>query len=104
MDLISTSFLGGFMASFIAGIFTGLGGFCIFLKKKYSKDNINIMLNIAAGVMLSASVFSLLVPAMNEIMVSNINIYFRALHYCGAVFFGVAFVLKDSTFWTSTSS
>ena len=37
MDLISTSFLGGFMASFIAGIFTGLGGFCIFLKKKYSK-------------------------------------------------------------------
>ena len=92
MDLISTSFLGGFMASFIAGIFTGLGGFCIFWKKKYSKDNINIMLNIAAGVMLSASVFSLLVPAMTEIMGSNINSYVGALHYCGAVFFGVAFV------------
>lgn len=92
MNLISSSVLGGFIASFVAGIFTGLGGFCIFLKKKYSKENINMMLNVAAGVMLSASVFSLLVPAMTEIMDSNINSYFGALHYCGAVFFGVAFV------------
>ena len=92
MEQISSSFLSGFIASFFAGIFTGLGGFSIFLKKEYSKENINMMLNIAAGVMLSASIFSLLVPAMSEIMSANINPYLGAIHYCGSVFLGVAFV------------
>lgn len=89
---ISSAVLSGFIASLIAGIFTGLGGFCIFLKKKYSKENINMMLNIAAGVMLSASIFSLLVPAMSEIISSNNNTYLGAVHYCGSVFLGVALV------------
>lgn len=50
-------FLQGLIASTIAGLITGFGGFMIFLKKKYSKENINIMLNIAAGIMLAASFF-----------------------------------------------
>ena len=54
----------GLLASLIAGLFTGLGGFAIFHKKKYARDDVNTMLNIAAGVMLSASFFALLVPAM----------------------------------------
>lgn len=85
-------FVHALLASLIAGIFTGVGGFCIFFKKKYSKTNINAMLNIAAGVMLSAAIFSLLVPSMSEIMSANINHYKGAFHYCGAVFFGVSLV------------
>ena len=88
----SSIFLNAVLASLIAGIFTGIGGCCIFLKKKYSKENINMMLNIAAGVMLSASVFALLAPAMYEIVHLNSNSYVGALHYCGAVFFGVVLV------------
>lgn len=45
----------GLLASLLAGVVTGVGGFMIFLKKKYSQENINCMLNAAAGVMLAAS-------------------------------------------------
>ena len=43
----------GLLASLLAGVVTGVGGFMIFLKKKYSQENINCMLNAAAGVMLT---------------------------------------------------
>jgi len=85
-------FINALVAALVAGMFTGLGGFAIFLKKKYSKSNINTMLNIAAGVMLAAAIFSLLVPAMEKIMSLHNNQYMGALHYCGAVFLGVALV------------
>lgn len=57
----------GLLASLLAGVVTGVGGFMIFLKKKYSQENINCMLNAAAGVMLAASFFALLVPSMHKI-------------------------------------
>ncbi|MBQ9732285.1 MAG: ZIP family metal transporter [Alphaproteobacteria bacterium] len=84
-------FLQGFCASLIAGLVTGLGGLCIFIKKRYLKSDINMLLNIAAGVMLAASFFSLLVPAMKQI-VSEENIYQTALNYVLAVFGGVLLV------------
>ncbi|MBR2299960.1 MAG: hypothetical protein IJ870_05250 [Alphaproteobacteria bacterium] len=64
----NANFLNGLYGALIAGLFTGVGGFCIYLKKKYSQTNINVMLNIAAGVMLAASFFALLVPAMEELL------------------------------------
>lgn len=85
-------FFNGLGAALIAGLFTGIGGFAIFLKKKYSQNDINTMLNAAAGVMLSASFFALLLPAMSEIKNFSANIYVSGLWYCGAVFSGVALV------------
>ena len=41
-------FLQGFCASLIAGLVTGLGGLCIFIKKRYFTSDINMLLNIAA--------------------------------------------------------
>lgn len=82
----------GLLASLIAGLFTGLGGFAIFLKKKYARDDVNTMLNIAAGVMLSASFFALLVPAMAEIRHMHPDIHSAGFWYCGAVFLGVGLV------------
>lgn len=85
-------FMQGFLASVIAGLVTGIGGFMVFLKRKYTKENINIMLNIAAGIMLAASFFSLLVPAMSEIMKFHKDTEIAGLWLIGAIFMGVALV------------
>lgn len=50
-------------ATTLACLFTGFGGFLIFLKKDPCRYHINVMLNLAAGVMLAAAIFSLLSPA-----------------------------------------
>ena len=85
-------FFNGLMAALVAGLFTGVGGFLIFVKKRYSKSNVNLMLNIAAGVMLAASFFALLVPSMQEIFKIGLGKSHAALWYCLAVFFGVALI------------
>ena len=82
----------GFLASLFAGIVTGLGGFLIFVRKKYSQGQINFMLNLAAGVMLSASFFALLVPSMASVLQFSPRLAVSALWYSLAVFAGVALV------------
>ncbi|MDF1539881.1 MAG: ZIP family metal transporter [Candidatus Thorarchaeota archaeon] len=57
----------GILASLLAGGATGLGALPIFLKKDFSRRTLDLMLGIAAGVMLAASAFSLLVPALDMI-------------------------------------
>lgn len=89
---METIFTQGMIAATVAGLITGVGGFMIFLKKRYSQENINFLLNIAAGVMLAAAFFSLLSPSMNQIIKFHSNIQVAALWYTGAVFSGVALV------------
>ena len=90
--MFNQMFLEGLVASLFAGMVTGVGGMCIFLKKRYLKSDINQLLNIAAGVMLSASFFSLLVPAMEDIVTKGNDLFFDAFSYVTAVFCGVALV------------
>lgn len=90
--MFSEIFLQGMLASLLAGLVTGIGGFMIFLKRKYSQENINVMLNLAAGVMLAASFFALLVPAMQKIAEFSPDIHVAGFWYCGAVFAGVLLV------------
>ena len=54
----------GLTASILAGLVTGAGGFLTFFKAVYSKDDINLMLNTAAGVRLAAAFFSLMDAAL----------------------------------------
>ena len=82
----------GMLASTIAGLLTGLGGFLIFMKKKYSRGDINVLLNIAAGVMLAASFFSLLSPAMDQIVKICDDIHVAGFWFAFSVFLGVALV------------
>lgn len=91
-NFFSEAFISGLWAAVIAGMFTGVGGFGVFLKKRFSRQNINSMLNIAAGVMLSASFFALLVPSMNEILKVDQDIHVAAFWYSLAIFSGVALV------------
>lgn len=90
--MLNEVYLQGFLAALAAGLVTGVGGFCIFFKKHYLKPEINQFLNLAAGIMLAASFFSLLVPAMEEIMLEPQNIYTSALGFVAAVFGGVLLV------------
>jgi ZIP family zinc transporter len=54
----------GFIASFIAGLATGAGALPVFLIRRISDKILDILLGFAAGVMLAATAFSLLVPAI----------------------------------------
>lgn len=54
----------GLLASLAAGLSTGLGALPVLLLKKVSDKVLDVMLGFAAGVMLAASSFSLLIPAI----------------------------------------
>lgn len=54
----------GFIASILAGLATGLGALPVLFFKNISSNLFNSMLGAAAGVMLAATAFSLLVPGM----------------------------------------
>jgi len=55
----------GVTASLLAGLATGIGALPVLFIKKISDRTLDIMLGFAAGVMLAASSFSLLVPAID---------------------------------------
>lgn len=57
----------GFLGSLVAGLCTSVGAFFIFGRRKWSQRSQGRMLSFAAGVMLAASIFSLLLPALELI-------------------------------------
>ncbi|MHA1668832.1 MAG: ZIP family metal transporter [Candidatus Heimdallarchaeaceae archaeon] len=54
----------GTLASLCAGLATAIGAIPVFFKKDVSDKTLDLLLGFAAGVMLAASAFSLLVPAL----------------------------------------
>ncbi|MEM4576456.1 MAG: ZIP family metal transporter [Candidatus Nezhaarchaeales archaeon] len=54
----------GFTASLVAGLATGAGALPVLFVKEVSESLLDILLGLAAGIMLAASTFSLLVPAV----------------------------------------
>jgi ZIP family zinc transporter len=68
MQLFSDPVSMGIIASLLAGCATGLGALPIFLKDDFSRRTLDLMLGLAAGVMLAASAFSLLVPALDLVV------------------------------------
>lgn len=83
-----SDFLVGFSAAIIACLFTGLGGFMVFLKKQYKKEDINFMLNVAAGIMLGAAFFSLLAPAVEVVMNVSSNRFVGGVYIIAAISLG----------------
>jgi len=80
MDLI----LKGTIASFIAGMATILGALPVFfLNKKLSHKSYSAMLGISGGIMLSATIYSLIIPSME---LSNVYIT------CIGIISGVLFI------------
>ncbi len=58
--------LNGFLASLAAGLATSLGGIPVFYFKKINHKAYSAMLGVSAGIMLAATVFSLLLPAIEK--------------------------------------
>lgn len=56
----------GMLASSMCGLMTGVGGILIYIKKHVSKKLLNASLGVAAGVMLAATSFSLIIPAIEK--------------------------------------
>lgn len=61
MDL----FLIGLLSSLIVGLATGAGAIPLFFVKRISDKLLDVLLGFSAGVMLAATCFSLIVPAIN---------------------------------------
>lgn len=71
----------GFIASLLAGLATGAGALPIILVRKVPDSILDILLGFAAGVMLSATAFSLLIPAieLSGSLISSVNFGIGAL-------------------------
>ncbi|TET28380.1 ZIP family metal transporter [Candidatus Aerophobetes bacterium] len=54
----------GFLASLVAGLATGAGALPVLFTRRVSHRILDVMLGFAAGVMLAATAFSLLIPAI----------------------------------------
>ncbi|MFW9843578.1 MAG: ZIP family metal transporter [Candidatus Thorarchaeota archaeon] len=71
MQLFTDPISMGIIASLLAGVATGVGALPILIKRDFSRRTLDLMLGFAAGVMLAASSFSLLVPAFEEQVVQD---------------------------------
>ncbi|WP_077368557.1 ZIP family metal transporter [Anaerosalibacter sp. Marseille-P3206] len=60
----NNTFQVGMLASIIAGLLTGVGALPIFLTKNISNKMLDTLLGFAAGVMLAATSFSLIIPSI----------------------------------------
>lgn len=65
MVLNDNIFLVGILASLGAGLMTGVGAIPIFFTKNISEKMLDTLLGFAAGVMLAATSFSLIVPSLD---------------------------------------
>ncbi|MFW9955591.1 MAG: ZIP family metal transporter [Candidatus Thorarchaeota archaeon] len=65
MQVVIDTISMGILASLLAGTATGIGAIPILFKSDFSRRSLDLMLGLAAGVMLAASAFSLLVPAID---------------------------------------
>jgi ZIP family zinc transporter len=55
-----------FLASFLAGMATGLGALAVLVVQRLSRTMDDILLSVAAGIMLAASFFSLILPGIEQ--------------------------------------
>jgi ZIP family zinc transporter len=63
---LSSPIVSGFLGSLVAGLGTGLGALPVFLRARWSEDAQRLMLAVAGGMMLGATFFSLLTPALAQ--------------------------------------
>lgn len=57
----------GLLGSLVAGLMTGVGALPIFMRRDWPRQGQVLLLALAAGIMLGATVFSLIVPALEEV-------------------------------------
>lgn len=73
MSAIDPAILAGFVASLLAGLATGIGALPILSIGRPTDAQQNLMLGFAAGVMLAASFFSLIIPGIEQARAQGSN-------------------------------
>lgn len=80
----------GFLGSLLAGLCTGLGALFVFVRRDWSTRSQVVLLASAAGVMLAATIFSLLLPAIAAAQTSGYSKLSAHAQVCVAVVLGAA--------------
>lgn len=78
----------GIMASLIAGAMTGIGGLAVMLGGPLDDTRHNRLTGFAAGVMIAAAFFSLIIPGLERALASGSSIGMAAAGMVGAVMLG----------------
>jgi len=80
-----------FLGSLFAGLATVIGAFSVLIGKKISPKIQDVLLGFSAGIMLAASVFSLIIPALNiseNVFHKPFNVFFISFGIlCGTFLF-----------------
>ena len=95
---MNTIIIAGFLGSLGAGLATGLGGLPLLLMRQPSEEQQNILLGFAAGVMLAASFFSLILPALEAAEQRGASRSLASAQVVGAVLIG-AFAIASLSKW-----
>jgi ZIP family zinc transporter len=82
----------GFLASFLAGLLTAVGALPVLFGRSVSQRMNDVLLGFAAGVMLAAAFFSLIIPGLEAARIIYGGSRITAAIAVAGVLFGVAFV------------
>jgi ZIP family zinc transporter len=88
MDLQMSPILLGFLASLAAGLLTAVGALPVLMERQVSRRMSDIMLGFAAGVMLAASFFSLILPGLETALELHESRFIAALVVTAGVLLG----------------
>ncbi len=83
----------GFLSSLAAGLATGLGALPIFVRRTWPAESTSMMLAVAGGIMLAATVFSLIVPALEIVGEQSPRVLEPAFVVGVGIFLGAVVIL-----------
>lgn len=78
----------GITASLIAGAMTGIGGLVVMLSGPPNEKRQNLLMGFAAGVMIAAAIFSLIIPGIERAQESGVSRQIAVAGVIGAVILG----------------
>lgn len=88
-EILSISpILAGFLGSLVAGLATGVGALPVFFRREWPELSQVVMLAVAGGIMLAATVFSLIIPAMEVVVGQSGSETYAAATVSAGVIFG----------------
>src|ERR1051326_5667264 len=90
--------LAGSLASLAAGSVTALGAIPVLVMRQPTEQQQNLLLGFAAGVMLAASFFSLILPALDVAREQGASSLFASLQVIAAILLG-AFIIARLDHW-----
>ncbi len=83
----------GFLASLVAGLMTGVGALPVFFIRRLHQATEDALMGFGAGVMLAATVFELIAPAMDIVVERHPSLFMSLVVVIGGVGLGGAVLL-----------